>query len=116
MSKLWRAYGETIVLPGDHLRPVPKRWNGPGAAVASRQVGAFTDRLPEDEVVAAHSPSVAPFVGVGRTGNECSLERNLLERGGSTVICFTELLKSPGFLPQGHAGGRLSAKIAFTFA
>lgn len=104
MSELWRAGGETRVLPGDHLRPVPKRWKEPGATVVSRQVGAFTNRLSEDEVVTAHSPSVAPFVGVWRTGNECSLERNLVEQGGSTVICFTELVKSPGFLPQGDAG------------
>lgn len=31
------------VLPGDHLRPVPKRWKEPGTAGVSRQVRAFTE-------------------------------------------------------------------------
>lgn len=43
-----------------------------------------------------------------------SQKKLLLEQvciGGSTVICFAELVKSPSFLPEGHAGRRSSAKI-----
>lgn len=43
-----------------------------------------------------------------------SEKKLLLEQvciGGSTVICFAELVKSPSFLPEGHAGRRSSAKI-----
>lgn len=78
MHKPWCAYGAVGVLPGDHLRPVAKRWREPGATGVSRQVRAFTRyRLPEGEVVTA-SPftpclapallwAVAPFVHVGDT-------------------------------------------------
>lgn len=116
------AHGAVGVLPGDHLRPVPERWREPGATGVSRQVRAFTRyRLLEEEVVTA-SPftpcfapallwSVAPFVHVGDAGGKCSLKRaEQVWTGGSTLICFTELVESPCFLPQSHAGRRFAVR------
>lgn len=118
------ADGAVGVLPGDHLRPVPERWREPGAAGGSRQVRAFTRyRLPggkESLLLLSPHAWLQPLYGLwphlyvsGILRSRFSQKKLLTQQvwtGGSTLICFTDHVKSSCFLPQNHAGRKFSVR------
>lgn len=111
------------VLPGDHLK-LPERWREPGAVVAAGRWEHLPDtgsqRGKESWCFSFHPMlGSSPFRGCGSIctcqgywgkGSPKKLLTEQVCTGGSTLICFTELVESSHFLPQSHAGRRFSVR------
>lgn len=123
-AEQWCADGAVRVLPDDHLRPVPESCREPGAVVAAGRGEHVPDpgsqRGKESLLLLSACAWLQPLYGLwphlyvsGILRSRFSQKKLLTEQvwtGGSTLICFTELVKSSHFLPQSHAGRRFSVR------